>query len=92
MGRKLKNGRNMFYYGQLDFTKMDDAKVIGNIFDNPDELPKLRFKKGEAMQKHTIVFAVETNKDGKVIRIGRSEILQPQVIKKAALRLLKERR
>ncbi len=34
------------------------------------------------MQKHTIVFAVETNKDGIVIRIGRSEILQPQVIKK----------
>ena len=44
------------------------------------------------MQKHTIVFAVETNKDGIVIRIGRSEILQPQVIKKAALRLPKERR
>ena len=42
------------------------------------------------MQKHTIVFAVETNKDGIVIRIGRSEILQPQVIK-SNLRLLKER-
>lgn len=33
---KLKNGRSMFYYGQSDFTKMDDAKVIGNIFDNPE--------------------------------------------------------
>lgn len=35
---RLKNGRNMFYYGQSDFTKMDDAKVIGNIFDNPELL------------------------------------------------------
>lgn len=34
------------------------------------------------MQKHTIAFAVITNKDGVVIQIGRSEILQPQVIKK----------
>lgn len=33
---RLKNGRNMFYFGQSDFTKMDDAKVIGNIFDNPE--------------------------------------------------------
>lgn len=33
---RLKNGRNMFYCGQSDFTKMDDAKVIGNIFDNPE--------------------------------------------------------
>lgn len=31
---RLKNGRSMFYCGQSDFTKMDDAKVIGNIFDN----------------------------------------------------------
>lgn len=29
---RLKNGRNIFYCGQSDFTKMDDAKVIGNIF------------------------------------------------------------
>lgn len=35
---RLKNGRNMFYCGQSDFTKMDDAKVIGNIFDNPEFL------------------------------------------------------
>lgn len=61
MGRKLKNGRNMFYYGQLDFTKMDDAKVIGNIFDNPDELPKLRFKKGE---KNEQAAGNEGRKDG----------------------------
>ena len=51
----------MFYYGQLDFTKMDDAKVIGNIFDNPDELPKLRFKKGE---KNEQAAGNEGRKDG----------------------------
>lgn len=33
---RLKNGRNMFYCGQSNFAKMDDAKVIGNIFDNPE--------------------------------------------------------
>lgn len=37
---RLKNGRNMFYCGQSDFTKMDDAKVIGNIFDNPELVEK----------------------------------------------------
>ncbi len=44
------------------------------------------------MIKQMVAFAVITNKDGVVIQIGRSVILQPQVIKKAALRLLKERR
>lgn len=35
---RLKNGRNMFYYGQSDFTRMDDSKVVGNVFDNPELL------------------------------------------------------
>jgi uncharacterized phage protein (TIGR01671 family) len=33
---RLRNGRNMFYFGQSDFTKMDDAAIIGNIYDNPE--------------------------------------------------------
>ena len=33
---RLANGRNMFYFGQSDMTKMDDAIVIGNIFENAD--------------------------------------------------------
>lgn len=36
------------------------------------------------MQKHSIVFAVITNKDGVVIQVGRSEILQPAVLKKSS--------
>lgn len=35
---RLKNGRNIFYYGQTDFSKMDDGVVIGNIFENPELL------------------------------------------------------
>lgn len=35
---RLKNGRNMFYHGQSDFTRVDDAKVAGNVFDNPELL------------------------------------------------------
>ncbi len=37
-GFYLANGRSMFYFGQSDLTKMDDTKVIGNIFDNPELL------------------------------------------------------
>lgn len=37
-GFYLVNGRSMFYFGQSDLTKMDDTKVIGNIFDNPELL------------------------------------------------------
>lgn len=33
---QLSNGRNLFYFGQSDLTKMDDTIVIGNIHDNPD--------------------------------------------------------
>ena len=35
-GFHLKNGRSMFYFGQSDMSKMDDAEVIGNIHDNPE--------------------------------------------------------
>lgn len=35
-GFYLDNGRSLFYFGQSDLTKMDDTKVIGNIFDNPE--------------------------------------------------------
>lgn len=34
----LKNGRSLFYYGQKDLNKMDDAEVIGNRWDNPELL------------------------------------------------------
>lgn len=37
-GFYLANGRSMFYFGQSDLTKMDDTKVVGNIFDNPELL------------------------------------------------------
>ena len=37
------------------------------------------------MIKQTVTFAVITNKDGVVIQIGRSVILQPQVITKSSL-------
>ena len=33
---QLSNGRNLFYFGQSDLTKMDDTIVIGNIYDNPE--------------------------------------------------------
>lgn len=33
---QLSNGRNLFYFGQSDLTRMDDTIVIGNIHDNPD--------------------------------------------------------
>ena len=33
---QLSNGRNLFYFGQSDLTKMDDTIVIGNIHDNPE--------------------------------------------------------
>lgn len=33
---QLSNGRNLFYFGQSDFTKMDDTIVIGNIYDHPE--------------------------------------------------------
>lgn len=36
-GFYLENGRMMFYWGQTDLTKMDDAEVIGNSFDNQKE-------------------------------------------------------
>jgi hypothetical protein len=35
---KLQNNRSLFYFGQSDFTKVDDAIVIGNIFENPELL------------------------------------------------------
>lgn len=37
---KLANGRNLFYFGQSDFTKIDDAIVIGNIHENYDLIKK----------------------------------------------------
>jgi len=37
-GFKLENGRSLFYFGQNDLTKLDDALVIGNIHDNKDLL------------------------------------------------------
>ena len=40
-GFYLDNGRSMFYFGQSDLTKMDDTKVIGNVFDNPELLINL---------------------------------------------------
>ena len=33
---QLSNGRNLFYFGQSDLTRMDDTIVIGNIYDNPE--------------------------------------------------------
>ena len=33
---QLSNGRNLFYFGQSDLTKMDDTIVLGNIYDNPE--------------------------------------------------------
>lgn len=33
---QLSNGRNLFYFGQSDLTKMDDTIVIDNIYDNPE--------------------------------------------------------
>ena len=33
---QLSNGRNLFYFGQSDLTKMDDTIVIGNIYDHPE--------------------------------------------------------
>ena len=35
---KLQNNRALFYFGQSDFTKVDDAIVIGNVFENPEML------------------------------------------------------
>lgn len=35
-GFYLENGRSLFYFGQSDLAKIDDSKVIGNIFDNPE--------------------------------------------------------
>lgn len=35
-GFYLANGRMMFYFGQTDLTKMDDAEIIGNSIDNPE--------------------------------------------------------
>ena len=37
-GFSLKNGRALFYFGQKDLNKMDDADVIGNRWDNPELL------------------------------------------------------
>jgi len=37
---KLRNGRNIFYFSQSDFTRKDDAYIIGNIHDNPELLKK----------------------------------------------------
>ena len=33
---QLSNGRNLFYFGQSDLTRMDDTIMIGNIHDNPE--------------------------------------------------------
>lgn len=33
---QLSNGRNLFYFGQSDLTKMDDTIVIGNMYDHPE--------------------------------------------------------
>ena len=33
---QLSNGRNLFYFGQSDLTRMDDTIMIGNIYDNPE--------------------------------------------------------
>jgi uncharacterized phage protein (TIGR01671 family) len=33
---RMKNGRNLFYFGQKNMTTMDDARIIGNIHDDPD--------------------------------------------------------
>ena len=30
---KLKNGRSLFYFGQINLTKLDDAKIVGNIYE-----------------------------------------------------------
>ena len=38
---QLSNGRNLFYFGQSDLTKMDDTIVIGNIYDNPDVIKEV---------------------------------------------------
>ena len=35
---RLKNGRSLFYFGQKDVSKLDDGRVIGNIYENPELL------------------------------------------------------
>ena len=35
---RLKNGRSLFYFGQIDVSKLDDGRVIGNIYENPELL------------------------------------------------------
>lgn len=35
---KLKNGRNLFYFGQKDLSSIDDAVIIGNIHETPELL------------------------------------------------------
>ena len=41
LGFYLANGRNMFYFGQSNLSVMDDTRVIGNIYDNPELLEKM---------------------------------------------------
>ena len=34
---KLRNGRSLFYFGQTNLTKIDDAKIVGNIHENKNK-------------------------------------------------------
>lgn len=38
LGFYLANDRSLFYFGQSDYSRLDDTIVIGNIHDNPELL------------------------------------------------------
>lgn len=38
LGFHLANGRSLFYFGQSDYSRLDDTTIIGNIHDNPELL------------------------------------------------------